>query len=367
MTEGERFRGYIVERRIGKGSYGAVYKVRHEVMDTPFALKVLDPAVADGNPEYVKRFVREAKLASRLHHPTLVAVHDAGYDDGHGLYYIVMDYVQGGTLREAIALGGAMDDKEAVRIIGQVASALDAAGALGVVHRDVKPENIILTSDGAVKLIDLGVAKVSREIDSVKTMANTVFGTPGYMSPEQAADSSTVDTRSDVYSLGVVFYEMLCGRSPYASKSTERIVLELLSADPIPDVRTFNSKVSVKLSAVLMLMCAKRVEDRMKSPGELLATLRRLGYDVPEPVAHGCNLAASGDDEPFSYNVPLADCGGDAMTFDTKDEEIQAFVKGLRRKRFRTKALLALAVAVAAATIAAIVLYVALFSHKIML
>ena len=236
MTEGEKFRGYVVERLIGKGGYGAVYKVRHQVMDTPFALKVLDPTVADANPEYVRRFVREAKLASRLHHPTLVAVHDAGYDEERGIYYIVMDYVQGSTLREAIALGGAMDCKEAVRIIGHVASALDAAGVLGMVHRDIKPENIILTHDGPVKLIDLGVAKAGCGIDSVRTMANTVFGTPGYMSPEQAADSSTVDVRSDIYSLGVVFYEMLCGRSPYASRSSDKIVQELQKSLPATDI-----------------------------------------------------------------------------------------------------------------------------------
>ena len=359
MTEGEKFRGYVVERLIGKGGYGAVYKVRHEVMDTPFALKVLDPTVADANPEYVRRFVREAKLASRLHHPTLVAVHDAGYDEERGIYYIVMDYVQGSTLREAIALGGAMDDKEAVRIIGHVASALDAAGVLGMVHRDIKPENIILTHDGTVKLIDLGVAKAGCGIDSVRTMANTVFGTPGYMSPEQAADSSTVDVRSDIYSLGVVFYEMLCGRSPYASRSSDKIVQELLSVNPLPDVRKFNPKVSIRLSAVLMVMCAKRVEDRMKSPGELLATLRRLGYDVPEPVAHGC-VGPSDDDKPFSYDIPIKDGVGDATTFDTEDEEVQAFVRGLRRKRFRAKVLLALAVAAVAAAVAALVVFVAI-------
>lgn len=357
MTEGERFRGYVVERRIGKGGYGEVYQVRHEVMDTQYALKVLDPSVAANKPEFVKRFVREAKLASRLHHPNLVDVHDAGYDEERGVYYIVMDYVQGGTLREAIAFGGAMDDAEAVRIIGHVASALDAAGSLGVVHRDIKPENIIITPDGTVKLIDLGVAKVGREIDSLKTMANTVFGTPGYISPEQAADSSTVDTRSDVYSLGVVFYEMLCGRSPYEAKTPGKIVQELLSHDPLPDVRTFNPKVSIKLSAVLTLMCEKRVEERMKTPGELLATLRRLGYDVPEPVDHRRDPPADGGDSSFSYNIPLKDGDGDAGSFVTKDEEMQAFVKNLGRKRRRAKVLYALAVASAALALAALVIF----------
>ena len=353
MTEGERFRGYVVERLIGKGGYGAVYKVRHEVLDTPFALKVLDPEVAKDKPEYVKRFVREAKLASKLRHPSLVAVHDAGYDEERGIYYIVMDFVQGSTLREAIALGGAMDDKEAVRIIGHVASVLDAAGSLGVVHRDIKPENIILMPDGAVKLIDLGVAKVGREIDSIRTMANTVFGTPGYMSPEQAADSSTVDTRSDIYSLGVVFYEMLSGSSPYAGKTPNSLMQELLSPKPLPDVRNVNPNVSIKLSAVISLMCAKRVDERVKSPGELLDTLKRLGYDVPDRVVPA-HVQMESDDQPFSYNIPITETDDKTIAFDTQDEEIRSFVKNRRRRKLRAKALSALAVAAAVAALAAL-------------
>ena len=221
---GDFFRGYVIEKPIGEGGLGMVYLVRHRVLDTPFALKILNPKVAAQKPEYVKRFVREAKLASKIRHPNLVTVHDAGHDEDRGIYYLVMDYVQGSTLRQAIALGGGMTDKEAVRIISCVASALDAAQGFGLVHRDIKPENIMLMQDGTVKLIDLGVAKATRAIDSLKTMEKTVFGTPAYMSPEQAMDSSSVDVRSDIYSLGVVFFEMLCGRSPYRGRTTEKIV-----------------------------------------------------------------------------------------------------------------------------------------------
>ena len=264
-----------------------------------------------------------------------------------------MDFVQGSTLREAIALGGAMDDKEAVRIIGHVASVLDAAGSLGVVHRDIKPENIILMPDGAVKLIDLGVAKVGREIDSIRTMANTVFGTPGYMSPEQAADSSTVDTRSDIYSLGVVFYEMLSGSSPYAGKTPNSLMQELLSPKPLPDVRNVNPNVSIKLSAVISLMCAKRVDERVKSPGELLDTLKRLGYDVPDRVVPA-HVQMESDDQPFSYNIPITETDDKTIAFDTQDEEIRSFVKNRRRRKLRAKALSALAVAAAVAALAAL-------------
>jgi len=337
---GDRLHGYVVERLLGQGGIGAVYLVRHEVLDTPFALKVLDPKMAKEKPEYVKRFVREAKLASKIRHPNLVAVHDAGFDEERGVYYLVMDYVQGSTLRQAIALGGKMPDKEAVRIISAVASALDAAQGFGLVHRDIKPENIMLMRDGTVKLIDLGVAKVTRNIDSLKTMENAVFGTPAYMSPEQATDSSTVDVRSDIYSLGIVFFEMLCGHRPYKGATPERIVQELLAARPIPDVRALNPAVSPKLSAVLLLMCAKKVEERIKSPAELLLTFSRLGYKVPAPAEDGPQTFQE-PAQPYSYNIATEDANH-TLSIKTDDKEIRAFVEGLKRRRLRKRILWAL-------------------------
>ena len=158
---GEEFHGYVVDRVLGQGGLGSVWLARHQVLDTLFAIKILDPAVAEERPEFVKRFVREAKLATKIRHPNLVTVHDAGYDSAKGVYFLVMDYVKGGTLRDLIAFGGAQPEKEAVRIILQVADVLAAAQCFGMVHRDLKPENIMLTKDGVVKLLDLGVAKIS--------------------------------------------------------------------------------------------------------------------------------------------------------------------------------------------------------------
>ena len=355
FNKGDRLHGYVVERQLGRGGIGAVYLVRHEVLDTRFALKVLDPKMAKKKPEYVKRFVREAKLASKIRHPNLVAVHDAGFDEARGVYYLVMDYVRGRTLRQAIALGGVMPDKEAVRIVSAVASALDAAQGFGLVHRDIKPENIMLMQDGTVKLIDLGVAKVTRDIDSLKTMEKAVFGTPAYMSPEQATDSSAVDVRSDIYSLGVVFFEMLCGHSPYRGESTERIVQELLSARTIPDVRVFNAAVSPKISAVLLLMCAKKVEERIKSPAELLLTFSRLGYRVPAPMAAGRQVSQE-TDHPYSYNVAAGNANN-TLSFKTDDREIREFVDGLKYKRRRERILLALLLTGAVLGVVGLVVY----------
>ena len=357
LNKGDRLHGYVVERLLGKGGLGAVYLVRHEILDTPFALKVLDPKMAEKKPEYVKRFVREAKLASKIRHPNLVAVHDAGFDEAHGVYYLVMDYVQGSTLRQAIALGGVMEDKEAVRIIVQVASALNAAQRFGMVHRDIKPENIMLMQDGTVKLIDLGVAKVAGGMDTLKTMENAVFGTPTYMAPEQATDASTVDTRADIYSLGIVFFEMLCGRHPYQGKNTDQIIQELLSSEPIPDVRTLNSRVSLKLSAVLSLMCAKRAEDRISSPSVLLETFARLGYWVPKSEAE---FVSSDADESQSMSCRDVLKGpNNTLSFDTKDAEIQAFVTGLKHKRLIRRLLWILCGMVFAVCIASVLIFMA--------
>ena len=213
--KGEAFRGYEVVRRLGMGGLGSVWLVRHQMLDKLFALKTLDPVAARKEPEYVRRFVREAKLASKIRHPNLVAVHDVGYAPEKGVHFLVMDYVKGDTLRTTIAIGGPQPEREAVDIILRVADVLAAAQCYGMIHRDLKPENIMLTPDGTVKLLDLGVAKASGGIDSLRTMANSVFGTPAYISPEQAVDSSAVDMRADVYSLGVILFELTTYRKKW--------------------------------------------------------------------------------------------------------------------------------------------------------
>lgn len=351
LKTGDKFNGLLVERLLGKGGGGEVYLVRHETLDCLFALKVLDPKVAAAKPEYVKRFLREAKIASKIRHPNLVTVHDAGVNGQTGLNYLVMDYVQGSTLREAMALGGPIEEKEAVRIVLHVADALAAAQRFGVVHRDIKPENIMLMRDDSVKLIDLGVAKVASGIDSLKTMEKTVFGTPAYMAPEQAVDASSVDARADIYSLGVVLFEMLCGRSPYQGGDAKEIVRELLSPDPIPDVRAFNPGVSVKLSAAISLMCAKRVEERTPSPSAVIDTFGKLGYRIPAAEAEYDDTSTR--DEPIPICAGAGGPVNNTLTFESDDADVSAFVAKLKRRRLikRIALLLCIALAVACAVL----------------
>jgi len=355
---GELFHGYIIEKRIGEGGLGTIWLGRHHMLDTLFAIKVLDPEIAKEKPEYVKRFVREAKLATRIRHPNLVAVHDAGYDEARGVYFLVMDYVKGDTLRSAIAFGGVQSEKDAVRIILQIADVLAAAQRFGMVHRDLKPENIMLTPEGNAKLLDLGIAKIAGGIDSLKTTAKTVFGTPAYISPEQAADSSAVDTRADIYSLGVILFEMLCGRRPYTGDTAKQVLQQLLDPSPIPDVRTFNDKVSPKLSAVLLLMCAKNRDDRLASPQALIETFGRLGYALPSSgeaeFAPEEDAASEGMVQDLVPDPDTASANGESLTLETQDRDVQEFLQHLRRKRMRKRVVWACAVGCLALLLAAL-------------
>ena len=273
FSPGDTFGRYSVEKMLGKGGMGAVYLVRHTVLDTEFALKILFPEVAEKKKEFVVRFIREAKLACRIRHPNLIGVHDAGQDEKTGMYYLVMDYVSGGSLRERLRAQGRLPVPETVEIVRQVASALVAARKHGMVHRDIKPENIMFSGDGSVKLADLGIAKSSGDQDTLVTVAAAVFGTPSYMSPEQARDSGKVDCRADLWSLGVVFFELLCGQRPIQGKALVEIVTSLLSNDPMPDVRTINPAVPEKVAVLVAALLQKDVQKRMATPEDLVAAL----------------------------------------------------------------------------------------------
>ena len=350
FRRGEAFHGYVVERLLGKGGLGTVWLVRHQMLDTLFALKILNPLVAEEKPEYVKRFVREAKLATRIRHPNLVTVHDAGYDSPKGLYYLVMDYVRGSTLRSTIAFEGMLPEKEAVRIILHVADVLAAAQCFGMVHRDLKPENIMVTQEGVVKLLDLGIAKISEGIDSLKTTANSVFGTPAYISPEQALDSSTVDPRADVYSLGIILFELLTGQRPYSGDTPSEVLDQLMDTAPIPDVRTINGNISPKVAVALSLMCAKRLEDRLASPKAVIDTFARLGYAINAVPGHEVAPNADGAREGSSMQEIMAGLKtkkqDKSFAIETKDTEIQEFVSRLEQKKRRRWMLIGIGVVV---------------------
>lgn len=340
FQQGERFLGYIIERPLGKGGLGAIYLVRHEMLDALFALKVLYTQVAQKDPSSIKRFLREARISTRIKHRNLVAVHDCGYDQERDIYYFVMDYVEGGSLREAMAFSGKMSCAEAANIVAQVASALNAAERYSLVHRDIKPENIMLQKDGAVKLVDLGIAKAVGIKDSLRTAVDVAFGTPAYISPEQALSAAEVDVRADIYSLGVVFFEMVCGTCPFVGKNPPAVLLQVMSEDPVPDVRKFNDRVPEEISHLIARMCEKKREKRIATPKNVIAELVRLGYVSNSDIAGDVEYSIQEDgDAAFENGLGFylddlpAECD-DTLTFETKDVEIQEFVARLKRRRF---------------------------------
>ena len=360
---GDKFRGYVVERLLGNGSLGAVYLVRHEVLDTVYALKALFPEVAKENEDYVKRFLREAKIATRIRHPNLVAVHDCGYDEARGLYYIVMDYVSGGDLRQALAFAGRFAPDRAVEVVLQVASALDAAQEYHVVHRDIKPENIMIQPDGTVKLVDLGIAKADGLRDSLCTEAESVFGTPAYVAPEQALDASAVDVRADIYSLGVVLFEMIAGRVPYEGPNAPQILVQTLSSDPFPDIRDMNPDVPPALAIVIRRMCVKECDRRIATPAALIAEFAKIGYRLKDRPSGDVKFDRRAESAPTlvsmrsllqKSDVPV-DADVDPLAFETEDVEIQDFVDRLKRRK-RLRKLASFSAVAAAALVAALLL-----------
>lgn len=300
LCPGSTFGRYTVVRLLGQGGMGTVYLVRHDVLETEFALKVLSADVEGRTGLFVQRFIREAKLSCRIRHPNLVVVHDAGLDAATGLYYIVMDYMPGGTLRDRMLREpSGMSVGDALRIAKNVAAALAAAAKFGMVHRDIKPDNVMFDAQGVARLADLGIAKLSGTDDSIVTMANTVFGTPAYMSPEQARDSGKVDARADIYSLGIVLYEMLCGIRPYKEGSPLGVMAQVISPNPIPDVRQQRPDLPESVARLVADMCEKNVRRRIASAADLYARIKQLlsemeMYGAQSTIVSGVGLAARG-------------------------------------------------------------------------
>jgi serine/threonine protein kinase len=279
---------YYVQRKIGEGGMGVVFAVKHTVIERPLAIKVLKKEVMRDEAT-LRRFVQEAKAASRIGHPNIVDVTDFGKTPD-GMTYSVMEYVDGTTLSKAIKHGAPFPVDRAVHITMQIARALGAAHDKGIVHRDLKPENVFLTDrEGRpdfVKIVDFGIAKV-QPIDGGPqqgprlTRVGSVFGTPEYMAPEQAAGRGDTDRRVDIYALGTILYEMLVGKVPHKGDSMIRtIAMQML--DPITPPRQVNPDLPITagLEAVVMKALAKNRDERYATMAELIAALESLGDEL---------------------------------------------------------------------------------------
>ena len=279
---------YLIEELIKSGGMGSVYLGKHVLMDKRVAIKVLRPSLAmDG--DVVARFSREAKAASRISHPHAVSVTDFGESE-NGIVFLVMEYLDGRTLKEIIKSEGPMALDRVVEIVRQVAGALDAAHQQGVVHRDLKSDNILLSqtngSDWA-KVLDFGIAKIQQaegahDVDI--TAANLVIGTPQYMSPEQCSQSGPIDARSDIYSFGIIVYEMLAGRVPFTGESPTVIMMKQVQ-DPPPSILEARPELTPGVAQVIFKALAKLPADRFQSAGELSVALTAKASESPQLAA----------------------------------------------------------------------------------
>jgi len=266
--------------KIGEGGMGAVYRGIQISLNRPVAVKLLPESLAK-NKSFVERFHREARAAAALNHPNIIQVYDAGEQDG--THYFAMELVGGETVAAKVERNGPMLEAEAVAVAMSVAAALHHAWTKAkLIHRDIKPENLIVTSDGMVKVCDLGLAKSVGQ-DSNLTVSGTMMGTPHYIAPEQARGESNVDTRADIYSLGASLYFLLTGKPPFQADSSMAVMYKHVN-DPLPDPRTLNPNLGDGVVRILKKMTAKKPGDRYQDMLELYSDLERV-YQGLAPTA----------------------------------------------------------------------------------
>jgi len=324
---GKRMGDCVLTGVLKVGRWGVIYDARHVELEREVAVKVLRPDASPATDEAKQRFKREAKLPAKLMHPNIVHIYDAGEAEGH--LYIEMEKVIGCDLDDYVKKHGRLSVEEAIKIAKELASALDAAHAKEIIHRDIKPQNVIVDSEGTPKLADFGLAKALSH-DGVLTAENMRLGTPKYMSPEQC-EGATVDHRADIYALGEILYLMLTGVEPFEGGSTTELVAQHLSGRYKPIVK-LRPEVPRGLAAIVEKMMALKPDDRYQSARDVLAALdgtgagarvlpaisrRRLGH-----VAAGVGLAVlivfavallrRSSSEPLRFNMH--------MTAQTRDE-----------------------------------------------
>ncbi|CAN5843118.1 Stk1 family PASTA domain-containing Ser/Thr kinase [soil metagenome] len=288
---------YSVTRTLGGGGMARVYLAHDEVLGRDVALKILRDQYAE-DAEFAERFKREARSAASLSHPNIVSVYDRGVAED-GTSYIAMEHVAGGSLKERISQEGHLAPESAASIALQITDALEAAHERGVIHRDIKPHNVLLTPTGDVKVADFGIARAASSTSISHT--SLVLGTASYMSPEQAMGQS-VDPRSDLYSLGVVLYEMLTGELPYNADNPVAVSMKHVNESLVP-ARELNPKIPQGMDAIVTKLLSKEPDARYESASELAGDLRRV-RDGMGPMAAGAASASSASTRSMTRKMP---------------------------------------------------------------
>ena len=274
--------GYKILGKLGAGAMAIVYKARQLSLNRVVAIKILPKRFSE-NPEYVERFYKEGQAAGRLNHPNIVQAIDVG--EAGGYHYFVMEYVEGKTISDDLASGKIFPEEEALEIIIQVAHALEHAHNCGLIHRDVKPKNIMISTNGTVKLADMGLARGITDVEAAQAEEGKAYGTPYYISPEQIRGKIDIDGRADIYGLGATFYNMVTGRVPFMADNSADVMRKHLKEKLIPPDH-INTSLSAGVSEVIEIMMAKDRDNRYRNVEELLMDLEALQEGKPPLQAH---------------------------------------------------------------------------------
>ncbi len=289
VTTGMTIGRYLLGKKLGAGGFGVVFRAHDTSLDREVALKFLHPEHT-ATPQMLSRFLQEARSAAKIAHPGIVTVYECGQIAGTGTSadgsaYIAMELLQGESLTDRLARCGRLDPPAAMEITRQVASALEAAHRAGIVHRDLKPDNIYLVPDSAVgtgeriKVLDFGIAKLSRASSGVETQSMTVFGTPRYMSPEQCRSAAAVDARSDIYTLGCILFELVCGKPPFHGAAGELIAQHVL-IEP-PSAASIDDSLPPTLVQLIAELLEKEPGARPQTMAAVIRALEKAGAWSP--------------------------------------------------------------------------------------
>ncbi|MBX9231449.1 Stk1 family PASTA domain-containing Ser/Thr kinase [Coprococcus catus] len=330
---------YEIIAKIGSGGMADVYKAKDHVLNRLVAIKVLKQEYST-DATFVKKFRVEAQSAAGLSHPNIVSVYDVGEDDG--VYFIVMELVQGITLKNYIDMKGKLDIREALNISVQIASGLSAAHENRIIHRDIKPQNIIMSRDGKVKVTDFGIAKVA---DST-TVTTTAAGTVHYISPEQARGGYS-DERSDIYSLGITMYEMVTGRVPFEGETNVAVALMHIQSEMVPP-RKLEPSIPVSFEKIILKCTQKKPERRYASAKELIADLRKVLTHpdgeyvvIPGAVPEGRTIVMKDNDidslKTASLHHSLSDVTEETLNGMTEEDEEQPVQKPVQKSDSRKR------------------------------
>ncbi len=290
---GQKIPGYKVLGKLGAGAMATVFKAKQLSLDRMVAIKVL-PRKFSSNPQFIERFYAEGRAAAQLNHPNIVQAYDVGKAGDY--HYFVMEYVEGRTVFDDIVKHKRFAEAEAIDIAIQTAEALMHAHERGLIHRDVKPKNIMISSEGIAKLADMGLARAISDKEMAEAEQGKAFGTPYYISPEQIRGEIKIGPPADIYSLGATLYHMVTGNVPFDGKNPTAVMHKHLKAELVPPDHV-NPKLSAGISEVIEMMMAKGPKDRYQSCKDLLVDLRAVRKGEQPPIAHrdtlGSNALAS--------------------------------------------------------------------------